>query len=68
MPLLRSLFTTLFLGLCLAAHPAAAAEPPAAKAVQDSLASLADRKLPEAEQSEIKAQLEQTLSFLAARD
>ena len=68
MPLLRSLFATLFLGLCLAAHPVAAAEPPAAKAVQDSLAALADRKLAEAEQSEIKAQLEQTLSFLAARD
>ncbi|MDG9925637.1 MULTISPECIES: mechanosensitive channel MscK [unclassified Pseudomonas] len=67
MPLLRPLFATLFLGLCLAANPVAAAEPPAAKAVQDSLAALADRKLPEAEQSEIKAQLEQTLSFLAAR-
>ncbi|WJN59027.1 mechanosensitive channel MscK [Pseudomonas sp. SO81] len=68
MSLLRPLFATLILGLCLAAHPVAAAEPPAAKAVQDSLAALADRKLAEPEQSEIKAQLEQTLSFLAARD
>ena len=67
MPLLRPLFAALFLGLCLASNPLAAAEPPAVKAVQDSLAALADRKLPEAEQSEIKAQLEQTLSFLAAR-
>ncbi|MBD9413990.1 mechanosensitive channel MscK [Pseudomonas sp. PDM16] len=68
MSLLRPLLATLFLGLCLTANPLAAAEPPAAKAVQDSLAALADRKLTETEQNEVKAQLEQTLSFLAARD
>jgi potassium efflux system protein len=64
---LRPLLATLFLGLCLTATPLVAAEPPTAQAVQDSLTALPGRKLPEAEQSEIKAQLERTLSLLAAR-
>ncbi|WP_220814690.1 mechanosensitive channel MscK [Pseudomonas paralcaligenes] len=68
MSFLRPLFTTLLIGLCLTANPLAAAEPPTSKAVQESLGALADRKLPEAEQSEIKNQLEQTLVLLAARD
>lgn len=69
MPALRSLIATLFLGLCLASPPLLAqSEPPSAEAVQQSLDKLAERKLAEADQKVVKARLEQTLKFLAARD
>lgn len=57
----RSLFSVLLLALCLHIPALQAAEPPTRKAVQASLDSLAERKLPEAEQAAIKQQLEQTL-------
>lgn len=57
----RSLFSVLLLALCLNIPALQAAEPPSRKAVQASLDSLAERKLPEAEQAAIKQQLEQTL-------
>jgi potassium efflux system protein len=47
---------------------AAQAAPPSSAQVQDSLDSLAERKLPEAEQNLAKASLEQALTFLASRD
>ena len=63
------LIATLFLGLCLASPPLLAqSEPPSAEAVQQSLDKLAERKLAEADQKVVKARLEQTLKFLAARD
>src|SRR5690606_16079303 len=61
-------FAALLLGLCLSATPSHAVEPPTTAAVQSSLEALAERKLPEAEQNQIRTQLEQTLAFLAARD
>ncbi|SEQ24907.1 potassium efflux system protein [Azotobacter beijerinckii] len=60
----RSLFSVLLLALCLQISGLQAAEPPPRKAVQASLDSLAERKLPEAEQAAVKQQLEQTLAQL----
>ena len=68
MSFLRPLFAGLFLGLCLTAMPLSAAEPPSTKTVQQSLAALGDRKLPEAEHNALKSRLEETLAFLADRD
>ncbi|MEO4045454.1 mechanosensitive channel MscK [Pseudomonas sp. CAU 1711] len=67
MPSLRPLLFALLLGCSLTA-PAFAAEPPSPQSVQQSLDGLAERKLPEAEHNALKARLEQTLAFLAARD
>ncbi len=61
---LRILFVATLLGLCLTA-PLSAAELPSSSAVQRSLDSLPDRKLPEAEQKALQKTYEQTLSFLA---
>ena len=64
LPLVAVLFA-----LCLGLPPAAFAdEPPKAENVQQSLDSLADRKLPEAEQLAMKQTLEQTLRMLRDRD
>ncbi|MFH6599230.1 Mechanosensitive channel MscK precursor [Pseudomonas sp. THAF187a] len=63
LPLVAVLFA-----LCLGLPPAFADEPPKAENVQQSLDSLADRKLPEAEQLAMKQTLEQTLRMLRDRD
>lgn len=65
MPLLRLLLAVPLLSLCLALH---AAEPPQADALQRSLDTLAERKLPEAEQQALQKTLEQTLRLLQDRD
>ncbi|WAJ38145.1 mechanosensitive channel MscK [Pseudomonas sp. GOM7] len=68
MPKLRlSLAVTLFL-LCFGLSAAQADEPPKEADVQQSLDSLADRKLPEADQLALKQTLEQTLQMLQDRD
>ena len=67
MSFLRPLLLGLLLG-CSFIAPVSAAEPPSAKAVQQSLDALADRKLPGAEHNALKARLEQTLAFLTYRD
>ncbi|MGP0171782.1 mechanosensitive channel MscK [Pseudomonas sp. NCHU5208] len=68
MPKLRlSLAVTVFL-LCFGLGAAQADEPPKAADIQQSLDSLADRKLPEAEQLALKQTLEQTLQMLQDRD
>ena len=56
MSFLRPLLLGLLLG-CSFIAPVLAAEPPSAKAVQQSLDALADRKLPEAEHNALKARL-----------
>ena len=66
MSFLRPLLLGLLLG-CSFIATASAAEPPSAKAVQQSLDALADRKLPEAEHNALKARLEQTLAYLTDR-
>ncbi|ARS47408.1 mechanosensitive channel MscK [Pseudomonas sp. KHPS1] len=63
----RSLALILFL-LCFGLSAAHAEEPPKAADVQQSLDTLADRKLPEAEQLALKQTLEQTLRMLKDRD
>lgn len=67
--LLRTLLTTVLLGGSLIGLPALAADttPPSAEKVQQSLDSLADRKLADAEAKPIKASLENTLKLLAAK-
>ena len=67
MSFLRPLLLGLLLG-CSFIAPVSAAEPPSAKAVQQSLDALAERKLPEAEHNALKARLEQTLAYLTDRD
>lgn len=64
MPSLRIVFAATLLGLCLAT-PLQAAERPSGSEVQRNLDSLAERKLPEAEQKALQKTYEQTLSFLA---
>jgi potassium efflux system protein len=61
---LRALFITALLGFCLPSQAAPAAEAPSRAQVQSSLDTLAERKLPEAEQKALQALLEQTLGFL----
>ncbi|WP_068830790.1 mechanosensitive channel MscK [Pseudomonas sp. BMS12] len=68
MSLLRPLFASLLLGLCLSTQPLAAAELPSANLLQQNLDNLSERKLPEAEHNALKAHLESTLNFLASRD
>lgn len=68
MPSLRPLLTAALLGLCLLGPGAHAAAPPSSSEVQQSLDTLADRKLPEAEQKALKAILEQTLTLLENQD
>lgn len=62
-PLRRPLIAA-FLAFCLGISPVLAEEPPNIENVQQSLDSLADRKLPEAEQAALKQTLEQTLRML----
>src|SRR5690606_41246202 len=64
MPLIRSLFLLL---LCLPPF-LLAAEPPTREAVDASLATLPDRKLPENQQLQVQQLLEQTLAQLNRRD
>ena len=64
MPSLRILFAATLLGLCFIT-PLQAAEVPSSSEVQRNLDSLAERKLPEAEQKALQKTYEQTLSFLA---
>lgn len=64
MPSLRTYLAVALLGLCLSVPQLHAAEPPSSSAVQSSLDSLADRKLPEAEQQAVKQTLEKTLALL----
>ena len=65
MPILRTFFATVLLGLSLSVGPVYAGDPPTAEAVQLSLDKIADRKLPDADQKALQTVLEQTLSFLA---
>ncbi|WP_341303916.1 mechanosensitive channel MscK [Pseudomonas sp. TMP25] len=67
MSFLRTYLTVVLLGACLSATPLHAAELPNSADVQRSLDSLADRKLPEAEQLSIKQTLEKTLALLAEK-
>ncbi|PZR38095.1 MAG: mechanosensitive channel MscK, partial [Ectopseudomonas oleovorans] len=60
---LAAVLFALFIGI----PPVFAEEPPTAESVQQSLDSLADRKLPEAEQLALKQTLEQTLRMLRDR-
>lgn len=64
MPSLRTYLAVALLGLCLSVPQLHAAEPPSSAAVQSSLDSLAERKLPEAEQQAVKQTLEKTLALL----
>jgi potassium efflux system protein len=64
MPSLRTYLAVALLGLCLSAPLLHAAEPPSRDDIQSSLDSLADRKLPEAEQLAVKQTLEKTLALL----
>jgi potassium efflux system protein len=68
MPLLRLPFVAALLALCLSIPPVLAQEPPKAESVQQSLDSLAERKLAEAEQLALKQTLEQTLRLLKDRE
>ncbi|MBX9756115.1 MAG: mechanosensitive channel MscK [Pseudomonadaceae bacterium] len=61
---LRNLFVASLLGLCLSIQPSLGAELPSSTQLQSTLDSLADRKLPEAEQKALQKTLEQTLSFI----
>jgi potassium efflux system protein len=61
---LRALFITALLGLGLFGQAALAFDAPSGAQVQRSLDTLAQRKLPEAEQKALQAILEQTLKFL----
>ena len=64
MPFFRSLLLATLLGFSLAGQPALAADAPTSAQVQQSLDTLAERKLPEAEQKALQGALEQTLGFL----
>lgn len=64
MPSLRTYLAVALLGLCLSVPLLHAAEPPSRAEVQSSLDSLAERKLPEAEQLAVKQTLEKTLALL----
>ncbi|WAC42815.1 mechanosensitive channel MscK [Pseudomonas sp. SL4(2022)] len=64
MPSLRICLAITLFGLCLNTPLLQAADAPSRAAVQSSLDSLADRKLPEAEQLAIKQTLEKTLALL----
>ena len=64
MPSLRTYLVVLLLGLCLGSPLSHAAESSQRADVQRSLESLAERKLPEAEQQALKQTLEQTLELL----
>jgi potassium efflux system protein len=64
MPSLRTLLTATLLGFCLSTQPLLGAELPSSAQVQSNLDSLAERKLPEAEQKALQKTLEQTLSFI----
>lgn len=68
MPKLRLFLAVTFTLLCFGLSTAQADEPPKAADVQQSLDSLADRKLPEADQLALKQTLEQTLRMLQDRD
>ena len=67
MPLSRLSLVAILFALCLGIPQVFAEEPPQAESVQQSLDSLADRKLPEAEQLALKQTLEQTLRMLKDR-
>ncbi|MGH8353910.1 MAG: mechanosensitive channel MscK, partial [Pseudomonas sp.] len=62
--LLRFVLTAALLGLCLTTPSLQAADAPSRATVQRSLDSLAERKLPEAEQKALQQTLEQTLGYL----
>ncbi len=64
MPSLRNLLVATLLGLCLSIQPSQGAELPSSAQLQSTLDSLAERKLPEAEQKALQKTLEQTLSFI----
>ncbi|MGV8843055.1 MAG: mechanosensitive channel MscK [Pseudomonas sp.] len=67
MPALRNYLIATLLGLCLSTLQIAtlqAAEPPSREALQSSLDTLAERKLPEPEQKALQQTLEQTLDYL----
>jgi potassium efflux system protein len=64
MPFFRSLLLATLLGFSLAGQPVLAADAPTSAQVQQSLDTLAERKLPEAEQKALQGALEQTLGFL----
>ncbi|HUE92004.1 mechanosensitive channel MscK [Pseudomonas sp.] len=64
MPSLRAYLVIALLGLSLCAPWLQAAEPPKSADIQRSLDSLAERKLPEAEQQALKQTLEKTLEWL----
>jgi potassium-dependent mechanosensitive channel len=68
MPKLRLFLAVTLSLLCFGLSTAQADEPPKAADVQQSLDSLADRKLPEADQLALKQTLEQTLRMLQDRD
>lgn len=61
---LRTCLAVLLLGLCLNTSLSLAAESPLRADVQRSLENLAERKLPEGEQSTLKQTLEKTLELL----
>ncbi|TBV08571.1 mechanosensitive channel MscK [Pseudomonas dryadis] len=67
MPFFRRFLAASLLGLCLAALPALAADTPTSADVQHSLDTLAERKLPEAEQALVRQALERTLASLNAK-
>ncbi|MBP8185140.1 MAG: mechanosensitive channel MscK, partial [Pseudomonas sp.] len=64
MPFFRSLLLASLLGFSLGGQSALAADAPTSAQVQQSLDTLAERKLPEAEQKALQGVLEQTLGFL----
>ena len=67
MPLSRLSLAAVLFALCLGIPQVFAEEPPKPESVQQSLDSLAERKLPEAEQLALKQTLEQTLRMLQDR-
>ncbi|KAF1052798.1 MAG: Mechanosensitive channel MscK [Stenotrophomonas maltophilia] len=71
MSFLRPLFAVLLLGSLLCVAPVRAddsAAPPSADEVQKSLDQLANRKLADADQKQLRSSLEHTLKLLQARD
>ncbi|NQD92494.1 mechanosensitive channel MscK, partial [Pseudomonas sp. CrR25] len=65
MPSLRTCLAIALFGLCLSAPLTQAGEPPKSANLQSRLDSLAESKLPEAEQLALKQILERTLGLLA---
>jgi potassium efflux system protein len=65
---LRSFFVAALFGLCLSITSIQAAEPPTSSAVQESLAKIAERKLPDADQKALQAVLQQTLVFITSKE